>query len=110
MMSKKWFDVENGVVARQFKDFVDSWDEDCTQIKCLYHERTNRSVIFDMSANDVKFSFRRVGDKFSLLFNGEYEFIQQQTFQFFESICTQYLNDLGGAGRGESKSSGLCPK
>ena len=92
-MNKKWFEVETGTVAQEFKKFVDSWDEDSTSIKCLYHERTGRSVIFDMSADDVKFSFRKVGEKFSLLFNGEYEFIQKETFQFFENICVQYLKD-----------------
>lgn len=89
----KWLEVETGAVAQEFKKFVDSWDEGSTIIKCLYHERTKRSVIFDMSVDGVKFSFRRVGEKFSLLFNGEYEFIQKETFKFFESICIQYLKD-----------------
>lgn len=89
----KWFEVETGAVAQEFKKFVDSWDEDNTIIKCLHHERTKRSVIFDMSADEVKFSFRRVGEKFSLLFNGEHEFIQKETFQFFKNICTQFLKD-----------------
>ncbi|OTG85833.1 hypothetical protein B9T31_09565 [Acinetobacter sp. ANC 4558] len=95
-MSSKWFDIEKGAVAQEFKSFVDSWNEQNTSIKCLFHERTGRSVIFDMSADDVVFSFRRVGEKFSLLFNGKYEFIQKETFMFFENICVQYLKDCSG--------------
>lgn len=92
-MKSKWFEVEKGELSQKFKKFVDSWDEDKTKIQCLYHERTKRSVIFDMSADNVKFSFRRVGDKFSILFDSKYEYIQKETFEFFESICLQYLKD-----------------
>lgn len=89
----KWQDIEKGAVCSKFSDFVDTWDEQTTEIKCLYKERTKRSVIYDMCADDVNFSFRRVGDKYTILFDGEYEFIQKETFEFFENVCEQFIKE-----------------
>ena len=90
----KWQQREKGNVCEEFAKFVDTWDEKKTEIRCLYHEKTNRSVIFDMSANGEKFSFRRVGLKYSILFKGRYEFIQKETFSFFESVCEEFVDQV----------------
>ncbi|MEC8123764.1 MAG: hypothetical protein VX125_07930 [Pseudomonadota bacterium] len=92
-----WQEREKGNVCQEFAKFVDSWDEEKTSIKCLYHEKNKRSTIFDMSADDVKFSFRRVGFKYSILFNGQSEFIQQETYAFFKDICEQYIRHIKSA-------------
>ncbi len=93
----KWQERESGAVCQDFAKFVDSWDEMKTEIKCHHHEKTKRSTIFDMSADGVKFSFRRVGSKYSLLFNDQYEFIQKETYAFFEDICSQFIEQIKAA-------------
>lgn len=90
----KWQDVEKGAVCSKFSDFVDTWDEQVTKIEWLYKERTKRSVIYDMCADNVKFSFRKVGNKYTILFAGEYEFIQKETFEFFEDVCEQFIEEI----------------
>ena len=91
-MAKKWFEVEKGDVSQEFKKFVDTWDEDSTLIQGE-GESIGDSEVFKMKANDVPFSFRRVGSKYSLIFDGKAELITRSTYEFFKALCLNFFEE-----------------
>ncbi|WP_448761873.1 hypothetical protein [Acinetobacter tandoii] len=91
-MAEKWFEVEKGDVCQAFKKFVDTWDEERTLIQGE-GESVGDSEVFKMKANDVPFSFRRVGSKHSLIFGGKAELIAESTYEFFKALCLNFFEE-----------------
>lgn len=87
---KEWQDVEQGQVSRDFADFVDAWIPGQTAFtsEC---EITENSESYKMKADDVPFTFKRIDDSYSLIYNGCAEEIQKSTFnQFVDSLCAEF--------------------
>lgn len=87
-----WQDEEQGELCRKFAQFVDSWEYD-EDVKCLNYERSYRVTLIDMSVNGERFSFRKCGHKFTILFDEKVEFIKKETFDFFEGVCLRFIED-----------------
>lgn len=78
-----WLDVEEGPLAQRFDNFLNSWTDD-TEFT-IEHESYDALAIdlYRMTADGIPFSFRRIDDRYSLLFDNASETIQQKTFEFF---------------------------
>lgn len=76
-----WLDVEKGPLAQRFDNFLNSWT-DSTEFT-IEHESSEALDLYCMTANSIPFSFRRIDDRYSLLFDNKSETIQQETFDFF---------------------------
>ncbi|NNG80607.1 hypothetical protein [Acinetobacter sp. ANC 5378] len=76
-----WLDAEEGPLAQRFDNFLNSWTND-TEFT-IEHESSDALNLYCMTANSIPFSFRRIDDRYSLLFDNESESIQQSTFEFF---------------------------
>ena len=76
-----WLDAEEGPLAQRFDNFLNSWTDD-TEFT-IEHESSDALNLYCMTANSIPFSFRRIDDRYSLLFDNESESIQQSTFEFF---------------------------
>lgn len=88
---KKWQDAEQGPIAQKFASFVNDWTEEM-HIDGGAEVAANVEV-YNMTADGVPFSFRRVGNKHSLIFGGQAELIKKSTFDFFKIICTKFFED-----------------
>ena len=87
---KEWQDVEQGQVSRDFADFVEAWIPGQTVFtsEC---EITENSETYKMKADDVPFTFKRIDDSYSLIYNGCAEEIHESTFnQFVDSLCAEF--------------------
>ncbi|MFN4367302.1 MAG: hypothetical protein ACK4GA_06785 [Acinetobacter sp.] len=76
-----WLDAEEGPLAQRFDNFLNSWTDD-TEFT-IEHESSDALDLYCMTADSIPFSFRRIDDRCSLLFDNESETIQQETFEFF---------------------------
>ncbi|ENW30641.1 hypothetical protein [Acinetobacter lwoffii] len=76
-----WLDAEEGPLAQRFDNFLNSWTDD-TEFT-IEHESSDALDLYCMTADSIPFSFRRIDDRYSLLFDNESETIQQETFEFF---------------------------
>ncbi|WP_336022246.1 hypothetical protein [Acinetobacter lwoffii] len=76
-----WLDAEEGPLAQRFDNFLNSWTDD-TEFT-IEHESSEALDLYCMTADGIPFSFRRIDDRYSLLFDNESETIQQETFDFF---------------------------
>ena len=76
-----WLDAEEGPLAQRFDNFLNSWADD-TEFT-IEHESCDALDLYCMTADSIPFSFRRIDDRYSLLFDNESESIQQSTFEFF---------------------------
>lgn len=76
-----WLDAEEGPLAQRFDNFLNSWTDD-TEFT-IEHESSDALDLYCMTADSIPFSFRRIDDRYSLLFDNESETIQQSTFEFF---------------------------
>lgn len=76
-----WLDVEEGPLCERFDNFLNSWTDD-TEFTIEY-ESSDALDLYCMTADSIPFSFRRIDDRYSLLFDNESETIQQSTFEFF---------------------------
>ena len=76
-----WLDAEEGALAQRFDNFLNSWTDD-TEFT-IEHESSDALDLYCMTADGIPFSFRRIDDRYSLLFDNESETIQQETFDFF---------------------------
>jgi len=78
-----WLDAEEGQLYERFDHFLNSWTDD-TEFT-IEHESYDALAIdlYRMTADSIPFSFRRIDDRYSLLFDNESETIQQETFEFF---------------------------
>nr|WP_314136875.1 hypothetical protein [Acinetobacter lwoffii] len=76
-----WLDVEEGSLFERFDNFLNSWTDD-TEFT-IEHESSDALDLYCMTADGIPFSFRRIDDRYSLLFDNESETIQQKTFEFF---------------------------
>jgi len=76
-----WLDAEEGPLAHRFDNFLNSWTDD-TEFT-IEHESSDALDLYCMTADGIPFSFRRIDDRYSLLFDNESETIQQETFEFF---------------------------
>lgn len=89
-MSYNWQEIEQGELCQKFADFVNEWRSSSTLITGE-HCYTSRTEVFNMEANGIPFSFRKVGEKFSLLFNEKSEFIKPETYSFFKEVCQNFI-------------------
>ena len=76
-----WLDAEEGPLCERFDNFLNSWSDD-TEFT-IEHESSDALDLYCMTADGIPFSFRRIDDRYSLLFDNESETIQQETFEFF---------------------------
>ena len=76
-----WLDAEEGPLVQRFNNFLNSWTDD-TEFT-IEHELSDALDLYCMTADSIPFSFRRIEDRYSLLFDNESETIQQSTFEFF---------------------------
>lgn len=76
-----WLDAEEGPLVQRFDNFLNSWTDD-TEFT-IEHESSEALDLYCMTADGIPFSFRRIDDRYSLLFDNESETIQQETFEFF---------------------------
>lgn len=76
-----WLDAEEGPLVQRFDNFLNSWTDD-TEFT-IEHESSDTLDLYCMTADSIPFSFRRIDDRYSLLFDNESETIQQSTFEFF---------------------------
>lgn len=76
-----WLDAEEGPLCERFDNFLNSWTDD-TEFT-IEHESSDALDLYCMTADGILFSFRRIDDRYSLLFDNESETIQQETFEFF---------------------------
>lgn len=76
-----WLDAEEGPLCERFDNFLNSWTDD-TEFT-IEHESSDALDLYCMTADSIPFSFRRIDDRYSLLFDNESETIQQETFEFF---------------------------
>ena len=76
-----WLDAEEGQLVQRFDNFLNSWTDDTDFT--IEHESSDALDLYCMTANSIPFSFRRIDDRYSLLFDNETESIQQSTFEFF---------------------------
>lgn len=76
-----WLDAEEGPLAQRFDNFLNSWTDD-TEFT-IEHESSEALDLYCMTADGIPFSFRRIDDRYSLLFDNESETIQKETFEFF---------------------------
>lgn len=76
-----WLDAEEGPLAQRFDNFLNTWTDD-TEFT-IEHESSDALDLYYMTADSIPFSFRRIDDRYSLLFDNETESIQQSTFEFF---------------------------
>lgn len=76
-----WLDAEEGLLVQRFDNFLNSWTDD-TEFT-IEHESSDALDLYCMTADSIPFSFRRIDDRYSLLFDNESETIQQETFEFF---------------------------
>ena len=76
-----WLDAEEGPLCERFDNFLNSWADD-TEFT-IEHESSDALDLYNMTADGIPFSFRRIDDRYSLLFDNESESIQQSTFEFF---------------------------
>ncbi|WP_441373617.1 hypothetical protein [Acinetobacter lwoffii] len=76
-----WLDVEEGPLVQRFDNFLNSWTDD-TEFT-IEHKSSEALDLYCMTADGIPFSFRRIDDRYSLLFDNESETIQQETFEFF---------------------------
>lgn len=76
-----WLDAEEGPLVQRFDNFLNSWTDD-TEFT-IEHESSDALDLYCMTADSIPFSFRRIDDRCSLLFDNESETIQQSTFEFF---------------------------
>lgn len=76
-----WLDAEEGSLVQRFDNFLNSWTDD-TEFT-IEHESSDALDLYCMTADSIPFSFRRIDDRYSLLFDNESETIQQETFEFF---------------------------
>lgn len=76
-----WLDAEEGPLCERFDNFLNSWTDD-TEFT-IEHESSDALDLYCMTANSIPFSFRRIDDRYNLLFDNESETIQQETFEFF---------------------------
>ncbi|GEA62945.1 hypothetical protein QUG64_03100 [Acinetobacter lwoffii] len=76
-----WLDAEEGPLVQRFDNFLNSWTDD-TEFT-IEHESSDALDLYCMTADSIPFSFRRIDDRYSLLFDNESETIQQSTFEFF---------------------------
>ena len=76
-----WLDAEEGPLCERFDNFLNSWTDD-TEFT-IEHESSDALDLYCMTADGMQFSFRRIDDRYSLLFDNESETIQQETFEFF---------------------------
>ncbi len=76
-----WLDAEEGQLYERFDNFLNSWTDD-TEFT-IEHESSDALDLYCMTADGIPFSFRRIDDRYSLLFDNESETIQQETFDFF---------------------------
>lgn len=76
-----WLDAEEGPLVQRFDNFLNSWTDD-TEFT-IEHESSDALDLYCMTADSIPFSFRRIDDCYSLLFDNESETIQQSTFEFF---------------------------
>jgi len=89
---KCWQEVETGEVMQSFARFSDSWDEQKTKIDGNAESSQNIES-FNMTADGVPFSFRRVGNKHSIIFGGNSELIKKSTFNFFKELCIKFFEE-----------------
>lgn len=87
-----WQERETGDVSQSFARFVESWDEEKTVIAGEGYKAGN-TEIFNMTADGVSFSFRRVGDKHSIIYGGNAELIHKETFNFFKDLCKKFFEE-----------------
>ena len=76
-----WLDAEEGPLVQRFDHFLNNWTYD-TEFT-IEHESSDALDLYCMTADGIPFSFRRIDDRYSLLFDNESETIQQETFEFF---------------------------
>lgn len=76
-----WLDAEEGPLCERFDNFLNSWTDDTEYT--IEHESSDALDLYCMTADSIPFSFRRIDDRYSLLFDNESETIQQSTFEFF---------------------------
>ena len=76
-----WLDAEEGPLVQRFDNFLNSWTDD-TEFT-IEHESSDALDLYCMTADSIPFSFRRIDDRYSLLFDNESKTIQQETFEFF---------------------------
>lgn len=95
MSTYDWQNIEKGAVCQAFAKLVEGWDYS-ENIECLSYEKTGRVAVYNMAADGIPFSFRKVGDKYSIIFNKESEFIQKETFDMFEGICRTFIKMVRG--------------
>ena len=76
-----WLDAEEGPLCERFDHFLNSWTDD-TEFT-IEHESSDALDLYCMTADSIPFSFRRIDDRYSMLFDNESETIQQSTFEFF---------------------------
>lgn len=87
-----WQEREQGEVAQSFARFVDSWEEYKTHIAGS-GEACGDTEIYNMTADGVPFSFRRVGNKQSLIYGGVSELIHADTFAFWKESIQKFFKD-----------------
>ena len=58
-------------------------------------EKSPNSDIYDIQFNEIKFSYRRVGGKHSIIFNGQSELIGKEVFDGFIAKANTYLSAIG---------------
>ena len=84
-----WQDIEQGQVCKEFADFVETWTEQTTftaDSECSYD-----MDLYYVTADGIPFSFRRIDDSYSIVFNGHAEKIQLSTFEYFvQSLCKEF--------------------
>ena len=87
-----WQKIETGEVMQSFARFSDSWDEQKTVIDGSAESSKNIEA-FNMTADGIPFSFRRVGNKHSIIFDGKSELIKKSTFDYFKGLCVKFFED-----------------
>ena len=95
MSTHDWQDLDKQLLCQDLAKLVQSWDYS-ENIECLSYEKTGRIAVYNMAADGIPFSFRKVGDKYSIIFNGDSEFIQKETFDLFEGICRTFIKMVRG--------------
>ncbi len=89
---KTWQEREQGKIAQSFARFVESWHPYKTVITGK-GEQCGDTEIYNMTADGVPFSFRRVGNKQSLIYGGEAELIHADTFTFWKECIQTFFKD-----------------
>lgn len=82
-----------GIVLDAWQAAMNAMPEDA-KINMQVEKSTN-SAIYAVQMNDVSYSFRRVGDKHSIIFNGKSELIDKDVYDGFIGKANTYLAAIG---------------